>query len=104
MASKRHEVMEWHKGFAELAAGKPFDVRKDDDYQVGDFLVVRECKYGEVTGQSVVFAIDWIARGNDHHGAFEALIPEGVAVLGLTAAAHDAYKDRGAGNLRRLVN
>jgi hypothetical protein len=81
--NKRHEVVEWHHGFDELVAGKPFDVRKDDGYQPGDLLIVREHRYGKITGRVALFHIHSVARGSDHRGAYEALIPAGVVVLGL---------------------
>jgi len=82
-----HMLTEWRRGFCELVAGKPFYIcpdKPDHPYRVGELVVFDEHSRGVLTGYRATFRIDWTARSTDSRGAYEALIRDGVVILGLT--------------------
>lgn len=58
---------------------KNFELRKDDrDYQVGDWLILREWKDGEYTGKATGHAIRYILRDAQEYG-----LMKGYCIIGL---------------------
>lgn len=58
---------------------KNFELRKDDrDYQVGDWLVLREWKDGEYTGKATGREIRYILRDAQEYG-----LMKGYCIIGL---------------------
>ena len=57
---------------------KHFELRKDDrDYQVGDFVVLKEWENGEYTGRDTRFKIEYILRDCAEYG-----LMDGYCILG----------------------
>ena len=57
---------------------KHFELRKDDrDYQVGDFVVLKEWENGEYTGRDTRFKIEHILRDCAEYG-----LMDGYCILG----------------------
>lgn len=57
---------------------KHFELRKDDrDYQVGDFLVLKEWHNGNYTGRETGFKIEYILRNCSEYG-----LMDGYCILG----------------------
>lgn len=51
---------------------KHFELRKDDrDYQIGDFVVLKEWENGEYTGREVGFQIEYILRNCTEYGLMD---------------------------------
>ena len=93
-----HVVREWPEFFAELLAGRRFEVRRDDRaYAVGDHLRIREWNPRSKTysGRELLARVGWIARAGERQlSGFELerdpqvpaeLLPAGVVVLGLSS-------------------
>ena len=57
---------------------KHFELRKDDrDYQVGDFVVLKEWENGEYTSRDTGFKIEYILRDCAEYG-----LMDGYCILG----------------------
>jgi len=57
---------------------KHFELRKDDrDYQVGDYIVLKEWSNGEYTGRETGFKIEYILRNCPEYG-----LMDGYCILG----------------------
>ena len=87
-SNRRREITLWTGGFAELVAGKPFHVRRDEGFEPDDILVVREYDQGSnrLTGKIAMFRITWVTRATDHSGMLSGLLPPDAVILGLAPA------------------
>lgn len=78
--NKLHELKILPEYFNEVdSQNKHFEIRKDDrDYQVGDFILLKEFENGSYTGRETgCFKITYILRNCPEYG-----LAEGYCVLG----------------------
>lgn len=75
-----HELKIIPKYYNAVQCGiKNFELRKDDrDYQVGDWLILREWKDGEYTGKVTGREIQYILRDAQEYG-----LEKGYCIIGL---------------------
>ena len=81
---KTHTLKLWHQFFGPVADGsKPFEIRKNDDYRVGDTLVIQEwCPTKQkFTGHECRAIISYSTAWQQH---------KGNVVLGIKLLAQDA--------------
>jgi len=75
-----HELKTWTEYFKDVKSGiKTFEVRKDDrDFQVGDFLLLKECdpQWGTYTGAYISTQVTYVLRG----GPF---VPDGICIMSI---------------------
>jgi hypothetical protein len=72
---RRHDLMTSRTTFAELVQGKPFDIRRDRGFGVGDLYVVQEYDQQRelLTGVLALFRVTWVTP-----------LEGGLVVVGLT--------------------
>ena len=77
---KTHELKIFARWFDDVKSGKKrFELRKADrDYEVGDFLCLREFENGKYTGREVTVMITYILKGTGEYG-----LAEGYWILGI---------------------
>lgn len=77
---KMHELKTDPEPFAKTKKGrKPLELRRDDrDFQPGDYLLLREWKDGDYTGDTQVCYVLSVIRHGDTYG--EMLAPGHVAM------------------------
>lgn len=69
-----HELKIRPEYFVKVMSGeKTFEIRKDDrDYEVGDYILLKEFENGEYTGnESTYIEISYILRGCPEYGLAE---------------------------------
>lgn len=78
--AKTHELKIFPRWFDDVKSGKKrFELRKADrDYEVGDFLCLREFENGKYTGREVTVMITYILKGTGEYG-----LSEGYWILGI---------------------
>lgn len=78
--AKTHELKIFPRWFDDVKSGKKrFELRKADrDYEVGDFLCLREFENGKYTGREVTVMITYILKGTGEYG-----LAEGYWILGI---------------------
>lgn len=78
--AKTHELKIFTRWFDDVKSGKKrFELRKADrDYEVGDFLCLREFENGKYTGREVTVMITYILKGTGEYG-----LAEGYWILGI---------------------
>ena len=76
-----HEVKILPRWFEDVKSGKKnFEIRKNDrNYQVGDFIELKEWDVGGYTGRSVKRNIEYIYQGDGIYG-----LSEDYCILGLS--------------------
>lgn len=79
------EMIQWHRGFSALLAGKPFVVLPDLGHRAGDEIRIREYDFVhvELTPRMAVFSIVAVERATDYAGALEALLRPRRVVIGI---------------------
>ncbi|MDU5262241.1 MAG: DUF3850 domain-containing protein [Clostridium celatum] len=77
---KIHELKILSRYYEDVAmSNKTFELRKDDrDYEVGDYLNLREIDNNEYTGREINVEIVYILRNCSEYG-----LKEGYVILGI---------------------